>query len=406
MDELKKAIEELKAQLAKGYISQEDFQTKMKEFSAKLEAAEAQLKDVQEMLRKRMSVMSGLEKDIENGTARFSVGRFLDGVVHGRSKSNEEEFKIVEEYMTKTAHSTTGSGQYSIPPQAIMTFIEKLYAMTVLKQAGATIMTGLSGSPVTIPRHSGSTTGYWIAEGAEITESSITDQQISMTPKEAAGLVTLNNKLLALSASNPAIENLIMNDLATQIALLIDLAGLRSTGGSNDPVGILGTASILTNPLGTDGDYFKFDDVIDLEGKLEDANSLRGNLAFITNPKVKRRLRKQKVAQYTGDTAGQPLLWPMSDASLKDALGYPMLTTTQIPATLTKGGTVGTCSEVYFGNFADLIIGQWGGLDFATSNQAGDSFKKNQTQIRAIQMVDFAVRHPESFVVIQDAKTV
>ena len=76
--------------------------------------------------------------------------------------------------------------------------------------------------------------------------------------------------------------------------------------------------------------------------------------------------------------------------------------TTQIPINLTKGaGTALT--EVYFGNWEELIIGQWGGMEIALSTETSDAFEKDQTWVRVLQEVDIAVRHPESFCLVNDA---
>ena len=79
--------------------------------------------------------------------------------------------------------------------------------------------------------------------------------------------------------------------------------------------------------------------------------------------------------------------------------------TTQIPTNLSKGGGGATLSEAYFGNWQELLIGQWGGLEFMASGETSDAFAKNQTWIRVIQEVDVAMRHAESFVLCNDAIT-
>lgn len=415
---LQKAISDLNELTAKfqaGIIGKTEYDAEMTKVKATLTSLEVQIKEMNELLKKRQTAMSGLEDEKE----KFSLGKFLCGAFLGKwadkngefkGQDNSHEYKVIKEFHEKIGKAneqttTGGAGGYAIPPQAIMDVIERLYANTTLVKAGARFMRGLTGSPVYIPRHSGSTTAYWIGEGDAITNSKITDQQVSMTPKECAALVVVQNKLLELAASNPAIENLIVSDLEMQIALAVDIAGLRGAGSSSEPRGIANTSLINTLTLGADGDYFDFDDVIDMEGALDDDNALRGKLAFITHGKIKRKLKKTKIAQYSGDTGGQYVVFPMSEMNLKDALGYEMLTTSQLPTNLTKGS--GTAlSEVYFGNWDDLIIGQWGGLDIARSDSAGEAFERNQTKIRLIQMIDTCVRHAESFCLCNDAKTV
>ena len=43
--------------------------------------------------------------------------------------------------------------------------------------------------------------------------------------------------------------------------------------------------------------------------------------------------------------------------------GYPCEWTNNVPSNLTKGTSSGVCSAMIFGNWEDLWIGQWGGID-------------------------------------------
>jgi len=68
--------------------------------------------------------------------------------------------------------------------------------------------------------------------------------------------------------------------------------------------------------------------------------------------------------------------------------------TTQIPINL---GTGTNETEIYFGNWQELVVGQWAGIEILPSKEAGDAFAKNQTWIRIITDVDIGLRHAESF---------
>jgi HK97 family phage major capsid protein len=73
---------------------------------------------------------------------------------------------------------------------------------------------------------------------------------------------------------------------------------------------------------------------------------------------------------------------PIADSTA----GMPVYTTTQ----LTRGTAI-------LGNWSELIVGEWAGMRFEASNVAGTAFQNDQTWIKATMLVDFAVRHPESF---------
>jgi HK97 family phage major capsid protein len=67
-----------------------------------------------------------------------------------------------------------------------------------------------------------------------------------------------------------------------------------------------------------------------------------------------------------------------------ELLGYPVRVSTQL-----------TDGQVIFGNFADLVIAQWGGMKIDTTNAV--NFASAQQHIRALSFFDIGIRHPQSF---------
>jgi hypothetical protein len=76
----------------------------------------------------------------------------------------------------------------------------------------------------------------------------------------------------------------------------------------------------------------------------------------------------------------------------------------QVPSNLTKGSAAGVCSAIIYGNWADLIIAQWGMLDIIVDPYTDSS--RGQLNITAFLSADITVRHPESFSAMKDALTV
>jgi HK97 family phage major capsid protein len=54
-----------------------------------------------------------------------------------------------------------------------------------------------------------------------------------------------------------------------------------------------------------------------------------------------------------------------------------------------------TAGDLFFGNFADLLIGMYGGLDILVDPYTASS--SGTVRVRALQTVDVAVRHAVSF---------
>jgi len=83
--------------------------------------------------------------------------------------------------------------------------------------------------------------------------------------------------------------------------------------------------------------------------------------------------------------------------------GYRSGVTNQVSSTLTKGTSSGVASAIFFGNWADMIIAMWGGLDLMV-----DPYSLSTTgQIRVVgfQSVDVGIRRAESFAAMLDALT-
>ena len=74
-------------------------------------------------------------------------------------------------------------------------FIDLLRNASALDQAGATVLTGLTGN-VAIPRQSGAGTAYWVAESGAPTESQQSVDQVSLTPKTVAAFTDYSRRLM------------------------------------------------------------------------------------------------------------------------------------------------------------------------------------------------------------------
>jgi len=280
-------------------------------------------------------------------------------------------------------------------------FIEMFRAEAVCIRMGARVIDGLTGAPVTFTRQTGGATAYWVGENKEITESALKVGELKMIPKKVAALTKLSNELVRMS--NPGAEAMVRQDFAIALGLAIDLATLRGSGSENQPLGIANTPNINTVTLGDSGDLPDFNTFTDMEYEVSVNNALRGNLGFVFHPAIRRLLKKLKIKQFTGDTSGEYVIAPFSDAQLESYLGYKFGMTTQIPINLTKGSAT-NCSELYFGNWAEVLIGQWLGFEILASNEAGTAFASDQTWVRIISQVDIALRHAASMCLCSDAK--
>jgi len=362
--------------------------------------AEAKLKDLEQRMTPRKVSLPGVEQ------TKFSFLKAAEAIRTGQWGNAGFEKEVFDETRKKALGAgTPADGGYIVPTEYVAELIEMLVAEAIVVKLGATVINDLKGNPVEFPKQVGGATAFWVGENTDITPSQQTLGQLTMSPHQVAALVKVSNRLLKFSS--PAAEAMIRRDIAQSLSLALDLAALRGSGTSNQPLGIVNTPGIQNVEIGTNGGMFTFNTASEMEGMLEDVNALRGKLGFAWHGKVKRLLKNIKVAQYSGQTDGEPILGIpfLSDAKLKDVMGYDFGTSSQIPTNLTKASGV-ALSEIIFANWQELLIGQWGGLEIMASNETSDAFQKNQTWIRVVQEVDCGLRHPESFCLVNDASSV
>ena len=288
-----------------------------------------------------------------------------------------------------TANSSTGG---KLVATDLVSFIDALRNKMVVTGLGAQMLSGLVGS-IAIPRQTAGATAYWVAESGAPTESQQTIDQVTMNPKTVGAFTDISRKLMLQSSID--VEAFVRNDLATVLALAIDLAAINGSGSNNQPTGILATSGIGSVAGGTNGAAPTLANMIDLETAVSVANADVGSLAYLTNAKVRGKLKQT----FKNATYGDVPVW--GDGNMVN--GYNAAVSNQVPSNLTKGTASGVCSAVLFGNFADLIIGQWGALDLMVDPYSNST--SGTVRVVALQDVDVAVRHAESFAAMKDALT-
>ena len=391
--EIKRLLEEQKSLLL---MSVDD---KVRAAIAMIPGLEVRIAEMEKLATPRKVILPGLEDEKE----KFSFFKSVWAIKTQNWDNAGFEKEVFDNTRKRAMAMGTGpTGGYVVPTIYIAELIELLRAEAIVMALGATVLADLQGSPVQIPRQSAGATGYWVAENAPITGSDLTLEQLSLTPKKVGALVKLSNSLIKLA--NPSAEGLVRRDISSAIALQIDLKALRGTGSTNQPTGVASTSGINTLVIGASGGTLTWDHLLDMEYALAEDNALKGKLGYAIHPALKRKLMKQKVAQFSGQTDGAYVVAPLTESLFQVWLGYPYKMTTQIPIDLTKvSGT--KLTEVYFGNWQELCIGQWGGMEIALSTETSDAFEKDQTWIRILQEVDIAVRHAASFCLCNDAES-
>ena len=250
-------------------------------------------------------------------------------------------------------------------------FIDALRNSSSVMAAGATMLGGLSGD-VKIPKKSGTSAATWIAaEGGAATESEMTLGNVSLTPKTLGAFTDVTRQLLIQSSLD--VESLIRDDLTKAMAIAIDKAGLEGTGASGQPTGIEGTTGIGSVTFGSAGAP-DFAEMIAMETQVSQDNALLGNLSYILTPALAGAL---KGTAKSSTNSG----FVLENGQVN---GYNAIVSAQASA-----------NHAYFGNFSDLLIGMFGGLDIVVDPYTAST--TGTVRVVAMQSVDVAVRHAASF---------
>lgn len=341
---------------------------------------------------RRYSILRAINAHASGDWSKAGFERECSEAVEAQVGKEPRGFYVPSDYLEQRTYTVGSDTAFLGTDHMAGSFIDLLRNRMVVKAAGATVLDGLVGN-VAIPKASTGTTAYWVAESGAATESAYDGSQVTLTPKAVTAYQDLSRK--ALIQTSPSVDQLVMADLAKTIAIAIDLAALHGTGLNNQPTGIAATSGIGSVAGGTNGAVPAWDDIVGLETEVAQDNADINSMAYITNAKI-RGLLKQTVRVASTDSR---FIWAEGGQPLN---GYPCYVTNQVSSTLTKGTSTEVCSAIFFGDWSQLLIGMWGGLDLLVDPYSLST--KGALRLVAFQDCDIAVRYAQSFAAMLDAK--
>ncbi|MBH8558988.1 phage major capsid protein [Hymenobacter negativus] len=289
--------------------------------------------------------------------------------------------------VTATGGANGNQGGVAIAT-SLGSFIDQLRNALVLAGLGADFMYNLVGN-LDFPVEDSVFAPTWLTENATAQASNPTFKKLSMMPKRVAGFLDVSDRMLL--QTSPSIEARLRGQLLRGMSESIDRAGLMGSGSGEEPTGVLNTAGIGDVAIGANGGAATFDHVVKLKGKVDANNALLGSLGYATNTDVRTQL------QLTKKDAGSGIfVWGDDDNRLG---GYKAGVTNILPNTLVKG-TANTCSPLVFGNWNDLYIGMWSGIEILPDpyTQAANGMVRMHVK----SFVDVLVARAKSFAAVKD----
>lgn len=302
-----------------------------------------------------------------------------------RSGKEPEGLLVPADVLTRALNTSTSgtadgdTGGFSVATDLLaQSFVDMLRNRAVAMQLGTT-MGGLVGN-ITIPRQASGASGYWIGEDADATLDGLEMDQIGMSPKTVAAYSEITRRLLMQSSLD--VEALVRRDLATALALTIDSAFFYGTGTSNQPIGIKNATGINAVDFGGSGlvagagGLPSYSEVVQMESEISADNADVASMAYVMGSGMRGHFKTTE--KFSGSNGAT--IWEAGNT----VNGYRTEVTNQIVA-----------GDLFFGNFADAMIGMWGGLELNADPYTHSA--KGRLRIVAMQDVDFVLRRVESF---------
>lgn len=272
-------------------------------------------------------------------------------------------------------------------------FVESLKPQVRVLELGATMLSGLV-EDASIPRMTNGTAAEWIAEDDAAQESDPGFDAVTLKLKQLSANARLSRR--QLKQSLPALDQILIQDMRDQIAIALDRAAIAGTGTGNQPRGVLNVPGIHTRAMGANGGAITWAAITALAALVKGANAAADSLGWLTNHKV------EGAMQSTPRVAGTETMILSPDEADPVIARHRARFSGNVPSGLTKGTGTGL-SALIFGNWSDLLIGQWGGVDVIVDD-ATEAHKGN-VRIAAHSEWDIAVRHAEAFGAITDIST-
>ncbi|WP_226550843.1 phage major capsid protein [Celeribacter naphthalenivorans] len=323
-------------------------------------------------------------------------------MVHALAASGGDKDKAVTR-LEKTGYGAVAatligadesSGGVLIPRAQVSKVIPMLRAKTVLDKCGARPVP-VSAGEMRNAKQTGRASAAYADEIGEAAESNPTYEPVSETLKDLKALVPVSNRLL--ERSDVAVAMMVLDDMLSAMALKRDIAGLRYDGTGLLPKGVRHWIPAGNWLATVDASSVALIDIAlrSLVDKVEDADVMMLKPGWVMRASAKNFLASLK------DNYGKPYYPEIDEKGMLK--GYPIYTTSQVPKDLGVGGDE---TEITFGDWAELMIGEEDRIQIAQSREAAyrdsngefqSAFQQGKTLLLAVTANDFAPDHEEAF---------
>jgi HK97 family phage major capsid protein len=330
--------------------------------------------------------LDGIEREMHQQavTEARALGQDVNGVGIPQMLLSRRDNSITQP--TQPEDGSAVKAQDTVRP-----IIDLARPKSVLRALGVTFLGGLVGD-VGVPSLSQGAKSTFKGEIETLDKSNQKFKDAKLSPHRMGTWVRRSKQFLI--QTSPGVELLLRSDLEKSIVQELERVAINGDGQDNEPLGILNYSDILQLVLGANGAAPDRDTLVLLESLVEGQDLALDSAGYLINVATKSKLKRTKVDAGSG-------LFLMNDN--RELNGYPVQVTSNVPRTLSKGTSANKLSAAVFGDWSQLLIGQWGGLDITVDNIT--LAKQGQVEIIIQTFHDVLAAQPKAFAAVKDILT-
>ena len=291
--------------------------------------------------------------------------------------ASSEGLVIPMEYRGDNIQITGKNDGNEILSEDVMDILTPLRDKLVLVEAGANFLTGLVGN-IALPSYSGSNAS-WEAETAAAKNGKGTFAKKQLSPKRLTSYIDISKQFLAQDSVGA--NAMLMNDLTTAVAVKLQSTIL----GKHDHLDTMPDGFFTGEVTYAMKGQATYKGIVDMESAVDLDSAMINNVSYIMHKGARGVLKTTLRAPSVSEG------FIFEDGMVN---GYKTFVTGGVAS-----GLQSTTDEygVIFGNWADLVIGQWGGLELTVDpyTQAGNGM----VRLVINSYFDAKVRRDESFAI-------
>ena len=336
------------------------------------DAEKQEIDGITENLKELDKELRALESEVELGSNKpktnkvimkknFSLLRTINDIANNRSLSDVSMAVVNKGDAEFRAAGISTEGQIQLPSESravisvenegedvveteFTNILEPLRAKNVLVQAGARFITGLVGD-LQVPIMDGGNV-FWEGETSPAQDGAGSFSNVKLSPKRLTAYVDISKQFLVQDSLDA--ENLIKQDICNAVNTKLEQTILGNAAGTaTQPAGI--GYGLINQPI------LNFANIAALEADIANQNLL-GTPVYVMDNTMKAVLRVMPKGVHRAEELTTIYGGAVFENGTVD--GTPVFISNNMPNLVAAGAP-----RLYYGDFSNLAIAQWGGID-------------------------------------------